>query len=260
MAFEDYPVAEKRFDPDDVLALIVDDARLFDRPHRGDRLVRESSINELHKIYGTSDYWELGKALNQQFAIQVTKTEWMRILYPAREHRVGELCDFLAHRASGVTIVPLSLGGSTSASAGAFLAVRRTFEAVGANVSEIRPSSPLEPYLRNHPQAIVLLNHIAPGRLPTPLIDAPVHAGFALAGFLCGWAAFIGGCVGLLRFPCNWLTGCAFVCWIVQWLIARTVKPARVQLSWMQTFRDLSRVLAGEREGGWPAFEVAART
>jgi hypothetical protein len=127
---------------------------------------------------------------------------------------------------------------------------------IGADVAELKPSSPIEPYFQRHPDAFLPLSHLAPGRLPKPHVDAPVHVGLSLAAMGCGYAGVACQCLGAWPKLSTWLCVTSFACWLALFIAGRAVKPSRVQLAWLRDFRDLSRVLAGEREGGWPGFEV----
>src|SRR5262249_34069627 len=149
----------------------------------------------------------------QQFGLEVSKREWKKELFPASIHTVGAVCDFIAQRATVLLMEPLELAGSTSPSAGAFLAIRHVLRRAGADVSHLRPSTPLAPFLGAYLPAFREISHLAPGRLPRPIVTAPAHEGLGCAGVACWKAGFL--CL-MFHYPLRGaeLILTAILCWI----------------------------------------------
>jgi hypothetical protein len=84
-----------------------------------------------------------------------------------KSSRVADLCVVLSELMEVPTFEPVTILGTPSLPAGAFLAVRRLLAERGADVSRLAPSTPLADYLYRHSRvfnAVVPL--MAPGRVP----------------------------------------------------------------------------------------------
>jgi hypothetical protein len=189
----------------------------------------------------------------------VAHSDWRPILLPKRERTLGGLCDFIAQRATIPIIQPVRVMGDNSLAAGAFLTVRRIFADAGVDVSDLRPSSPVSPYFCTKLDAVLpRLMRAAPGCIPIPRVEAPVHSAFAW-GFAASWLLLF--CGGWLHCPlaARIMGGIGMViCWLAGWICVRTVKPRAVHFGTARTFADLSRVIAGER-CALPGFPVVMR-
>ena len=148
--------------------------------------------------------------------------------------------------------------GDCSPAAGAFLAVRRILRDEGVDVHDLRPSSPLKPYLREKwPAVVARLRRLAPGRLPPPRVVAPAHVACA-----CGVvASYVLMMIGMVMRawpgpPVGFVGAVCFVGFIIAaFVLDRRVKPCVVRIGAARTFRELCQVLAGERDA-WPGFPV----
>jgi hypothetical protein len=198
--------------------------------------------------------------LNAEFDIAIDSETWRSVLHWRHHRTVGELCDLIAAHAKVRVVMPVTVMGSTSAAAGAFLAVRAVLRDAGANVSELRPTSPLAPYLDRCPGPLGReLRRMAPGNLPPIYLYAPLQAACAIGVLLSG-AMFL---VGLwLRIP-RWNPFAAliteFVFLAMAW-IGHRLSPPRVRFAGVKDFRDLCRVIVGERCTTGPGFPVVLKT
>src|SRR5204862_7356009 len=108
----------------------------------------------------------MGRILNRIFGTNVSKEEWTEAM-GAKDRTLGELCTFIATRARTIDLRPVTVLGHPSRAAGAFLAVRELLRKTGADVSDLRPSSSLQLYLRRRPSEFVIkVASLAPGTLP----------------------------------------------------------------------------------------------
>jgi hypothetical protein len=258
MAFEDFQIRTTPATSDDVLAVLLEHHRqccIHDPPMDRPLLSRDSTIAEYELSCDVDETPLTHKQLNQMFGTRLSQSEVLAMRKPIRTKTLGELCDTIAPRARLPRIEPVTVVGATSASAGAFLVIRRLFADAGAKADEIMPSAPIEPYLRDHPQVFSKLGHLAPGRMPRPRVVSPVHIGLGWV-FLLGQAMQLGGWI--LRHPMMRLAGVfnTAVSIVAGFLIGRHVKPARIQLGWLRTFRDLSRAMTGEAWGAWHGFPM----
>jgi hypothetical protein len=258
MAFEDFQIRTTPATSDDVLAVLLEHHRQYggpDLPEHTPFLSRESTIAQYERTCWADEYPLTHRHINRIFRTNYSERQMLKLLQPKRKRTLGELCDAIAPGASIPRIDPVTVCGATSESAGAFLVIRKLFADAGANAREITPSSPIEPYLREHPDVYARLGYLAPGRVPTPTFVSPTYIGLTWM-WLIGKAMLILGWIthntnlrlmGLLNI------GVVFVAAIS---VGRRIKPARIQLGWLQTFRDLSRAMTGEAWGAWHGFPM----
>jgi hypothetical protein len=258
MAFDDFELRMSPATSDDVLAVLLEHHRQCcfklewcKRPV----LSRSSTIREYDASCDCDNFPLSAVYLNRIFGLSFSQAEWKRLCSPAGKKTLGELCDAIAPHVTMPRIEPVTVFGSTSASAGAFLVIRKLFASAGADASAITPSTPIEPFLRDHPEVYSKLGYLAPGRVPVPRVVSPTHTGLGWM-FLLGKLMAIGGMV--LRQPTlklvGWLNvGVAFVAALI---VGQQIKPSRIQLGWLQTFRDLSRAMVGEQWGAWRGFAM----
>jgi hypothetical protein len=259
MAFDDYEITSRPMTSDEVFASLVD----FQRDELGIQLLgeatRETPVRELFNTFEAGTWADVANGLNRLFDLHVSHAYWQPILLPKRKRMLGGLCDFIAERATVPIIQPVTVMGDSSLAAGAFLAVRRIFADAGADVSELRPSSLVSPYFRTSLDTVLpRLMRAAPGCIPIPRVEVPVHSAFGW-GFAASW--FIVMCGGWLHCPpaARVMGGIGMAaCSAAAWICGRAVKPRAVHFGTARTFADLARVIAGER-CAWPGFPVVIR-
>ena len=115
-------------------------------------------------------------------------------------------------------------------------------------MAEVRPSAPLEPFLRQHPDAFAWeLHRLAPG-LPWVRVERPVRSAALWVAAGCVAVMVTAGVVLKLNEPaggvlmglacCGILPACVVAC------VAECLPPRRVHLGDLVTFRDLARAVA----------------
>jgi hypothetical protein len=197
-----------------------------------------------------------GEALNEHFRVGFSRDEWDRVLKPCGTRTLRHVCEFLAGRARVAQMEPITLFDRPCLSAGVFLTIRTMLARAGVDVTDLRPSSPLGPYLIDwYPVFLRDVAKMAPGSLPTLRVVNPLYdvctCSVALAwltgcltGFLASipvsslWQWFFGACAA-------WYVGVGLVAYIGHWIAIKT-PPRRVEFGSLHDFRDLSRALAGE--------------
>jgi hypothetical protein len=264
MAFDDYEIRTRPMTSDEVLVALV----VFARPGDGSEpllgectpladATRDDPAGCVAAEFGNGLWADAGNRLNELFGVSLDREAWRGAFKPKRSRTVGNVCDLIARHAKVPMIEPVVVLGDRSLAAGAFLVLRRIFADAGVDVSTLRPSSPLRPYLRRNFGAVLpQLLRVAPRDLPHVTVDAPVHVAL-------GWGMTTGfGMLAMSRFVPPLVTigaaafGVAFL--LASWICARVVKPLDVHLGNARTFADLARVLAGER-CALPDFPVVTR-
>ncbi len=184
-------------------------------------------------------WWSpLGHALNKEWNTKFSQRQWFGVLVPAREKTLRHVCNLLATAAQRPVFPRRKLLGCDGAAAGVFLAVRSILVQAGAP-PPLRPSTPLEPYLRNWPKVFCeQIARLAPGGLPlcfeNRFMERCTALSLALGCLLLLLSAFaaepwlvIGG-VALFAF--GWFGGLFGGSWF----------PGRLKLENTSTFRGLT--------------------
>ena len=174
MAFEDYS-AKRNMTPEEVLAVFRELQELNPWADE-ERIDSETSVHDwqwvLYDVAAWNECRRSWKAVNELFNIAIPYRRWKATVKPMKERTVLQMCELIASVALIEDIRPVSVFGKKCKTAGAFLAVRNTLAKVGIDVSELRPSSPLEPLLRKHHTAFEMeMLKFAPGKLPRVKIE-----------------------------------------------------------------------------------------
>ncbi len=261
--FEHYEIRTVPMTPDDVLGVFIEwhrqQARSDPEADPDAVLSFEMTIAEWSLACDLIPWRRLGPRLNVAFRTNFDEEDWRRVLTPARTRTPADVCALIATRARREVIEPLELLGRPCAAAGAFLAVREILRAEGADVSDLRPSTPLADYLRGHLGAFFdRIARLSPGTLPPPRADVPAHD-VAVYVHLAGAASVLGSyCLGL-----GWrgtVAGAALaLIGVVAANCTARARPKSVSLGNLHTFRDLARTLTHERPGGFPVRPVPSR-
>lgn len=113
-------------------------------------LTRETKIFEWRDAQDLLPWQQLADFLNQEFRISITRSEWKRILTPDDKRTLGDVCDFLSTVAERNVITPVKRLGADCLSAAVFLTLKGNLKGKGVDVSELRPSTPIEPFLEKN--------------------------------------------------------------------------------------------------------------
>lgn len=192
--------------------------------------------------------------LNQLFDIRIPMRSWKPVLTPARDRELGSVCEFIAEHSRVPRISSLRILGSDCRTAGAFTTLRSMIEDCGVDAGALHPSTPLSRY-ENEALPLLYLDllRIAPSlqtsMWPVFRSDLPLKLVGALLFYAilpCGILAVDGWLPGVPLFVA---TLCGFV-FVWRWSEVRASRPHRVLFRDLQTFADLSRVLA---DAGSPA-------
>lgn len=195
----------------------------------------DSTIAEWRNACDLVAWKALGRALSIEWQFAATDQEWKQVLEPAKKAALGKMCGFIASRACQPEILPSRLLGGICAKGGTFLAIREILGNADADVHTIRPSSPIEPYLRQYPGVFLdALSRLAPNRLP------PIKLHDRLRTYVL--LAFIGGLVAasiLSHFNLFPLLAASVLLALLALAYLVFGPPARAEFPGIVTFRDL---------------------
>lgn len=235
----DYPTTDVPATPEYVLAVLQDLSR-YKNPKL--QLTDATTIAEWRDACDLSDWQGLSQGMNEGWDIQCDESQWRAVLEPADQRRLSDVCNLIAHHAMRPTIRPLTLAGSTSTAAGAFLTIRSFMHGAGVPVDEIAPSTPLSPYFRLCVSKLTtMLLRLAPGTLPKVEVQYRWYKN-ANRGYLVGLLIVVLGMI-VGSSVLAYLGG--FYCLVINWYIAEVgVLPSTVTLGELVTFRDLAMAIS----------------
>jgi len=262
--------------PDEVLAALNEGVRIVDGgepipEHDQDAwtATRQTRLDELLASLevdtGFGLWPETAAHVCRWLGVEATIDELECLFKRPSRSTVGEFCDFAAPRTTIESVEPARLMGQTSWEAGIFRSVRGMLRRVGADVSHLSPSSPLDPYLRGAygDEFVGGLSRMFPGQIPEARYEYPplVRAAQTLLTVSLGLGWILAVVAGIL-IPFaggQWalrglLLGIALVVlsWPAAWLLGR-FRPCSIRLGELDTFRDLCMAVAAHRRTGTAA-------
>ncbi len=187
-------MSQEKISPEFVIAVICDEY------HQQLQYDPEAEPNIDIKFSTTISEWRiacdllgwrgLGRALDKEWDIGASDSQWKELLEPADKRSLGDLCKFIATTTKKKRDVaqPIVLLGSSCLTASTFFAIRYYLARAGADVSNLRPTSLVGPYISNHLEVFLgPIAQLAPEKLPLVEIDASlqdIFMGIALLGML----------------------------------------------------------------------------
>lgn len=249
----DFIPAYRAMTAEDVLAALRESLRQqveYDPEATQTELTFDSTIAAWRDACDLVAWRPLGRALNAIFETHFTDGEWKPVLTPPKRRTLRDVCALLASQARAPMVESKCLLGASCRAAGTFLLVRDALRRDGANVDDLRPSSPTAPWLRKHLGALLILaEKIAPRKLPPVRV---VNRGYdrGITWLLIGWFGILLACGLSCLSPFFLLIGLPIATMLalggylrVGWTAG---KPDVVQFGEIATFRDLCCALAGE--------------
>ncbi|TAJ14713.1 hypothetical protein DMA11_04045 [Marinilabiliaceae bacterium JC017] len=113
-------------------------------------LTMDSSIKEWRYSMDLLPWRKLGNYLNEEFEIDISKNEWKSVLEPSRTKKLGDVCRLISKHAQIEIIKPIKIFGKDCLSASLFKTIKINLTRRGVDTSELKPSSLIEPYLKNY--------------------------------------------------------------------------------------------------------------
>lgn len=242
----DYPVQELPATPEYILAVIKDSYRQqcqYDpEAEKGVLLTPDSTIQEWRGACDLLGWRQLAKAMNDWFKTDFSDEQWKAVLEPAKGKKLRDVCEMLATKAKRLEIKPFGIG---CVNAGIFLTIRSLLKRAGSQET-IKPSTPIAPFSRNYLGLFLSeIGQIEPSALPpvkihNPFYDYSIWA-FLLGLAICGIGSFLSP---LLTIFGVFFTGLAY---IAHWIAAKS-RPRKVDFGSIETFRDLTLLIANARK------------
>lgn len=245
-------VARQQYDGEPVSE--IGDHKIITRDWTVDDLLFDIFLTDCN----TENWQEIGQWLTNWFRIEATDDELECLLKKPHNTTMGELCDFLATRATVEILSPARIMGQTNWEAGIFRTIHQVLKKAGADVSDLAPSSKLEPYLKDYYSELQnSLSILVPGYLPS--VDIRRAAPVEWISKFAGWGGFIGsmsmitgiifGSVSNSAWP--WFIGISgfgvMICSFALAGILSPFKPCLYKLGEFVTFRDLCFALAAHK-------------
>jgi len=89
----------------------------------------------------------LSRYLNAEFNLTVSEQQWKAVLTPARKRTLREVCELIAQYCTFTSVTPVRLLGNSCLSASVFITLKKYLARKGVQVDELKPSTPIAPYL-----------------------------------------------------------------------------------------------------------------
>ncbi len=200
----------------------------------------ETTIADWQDICDLVDTSELWNYLNYYFRLNLDKQSWMTVLEPEDTKTLGDLCHFISSHADKEIIKPIKLFGSNCETAAIFKSLTRKLKDRGVDISDIRPSSQLEPLVKKYKSILIEeINQIDPTVLPPVNYKTNWVYKWGLRTFMTLF--FVSFFLTYKESKWAWLTGgISLVGYIMTWIGSR-LKPKQASFTDMQTVADLVR-------------------
>jgi hypothetical protein len=237
--------------PEQILGIFQDWQRLElgNAFNEKETLAFDTTVSDWRAVCDLRGWQQLGKTMNKFFSTTFSKDEWRAVMKPEKQKTLRDVCVLVASRASLPTVGELKIFGKPCKTASAFFALRSYLQLAGLDVARLRPSTKIDGCLRLHTQTVIeVITKLAPGKMP--LMKTKFNLGHRLSGWAClvGLLTLVAG--GILERP-EWIVAGCLV--LVFAFIAITVfsnlTPAVVHLEGLETFGDLSRLIAAGNAG-----------
>lgn len=142
------------YSPEEILAIFKEQRRLcapLDPMADPSYMIERDSPVDLWRASGDMLDWDyLVDFLNQEFRVSIPLRDWKTAMLPEHKKTVWDVCLLLSKHAQKPDFQPVKRFGQDCLSAGVFLTLKKNLKSKGVDVSELRPSSLIEPYLDKH--------------------------------------------------------------------------------------------------------------
>ena len=184
--------------------------------------------------------------MNRIWGVSIPLKEWKAVLSPVGKKTLAGVCQLISQHARVPVIRERSFFGKPCRSASTFLTIRALLQEAGVDVSEIRPSTSLEEYARQHWELFWgEFTMLAPGALPPCRFVKTrqqeieetlfqIGTGLVILGLILGMIDPL-----VLFFP---LILCLLL--LVRIFCFPALGPSYVYFGELKTFRDLSELIA----------------
>lgn len=188
---------------------------------------------------------QLARAYNDHWNVEIPLSEWKQALTPARSRTLSDVCQLLAKHVRMRHASTPVIFGRACRPVGMFFAVRELLEQRGVEIEELRPSTCLHVYTREHCNLFTdVIAELAPGKLPTVRYEHPAfdRANNIVIISMLGMMITL----GLSQwFPFLWIPFAVAFPFALLWsnCVARYSLPQSVTFGELRTFCDLCNCL-----------------
>lgn len=212
-------------------------------------LTFESTIAEWRDACDLVGWRDLGRALAEEFQVDIDQETWRGVLTPPRERTLRDVCELLAARGRALRTRPIRVLGRNCPEAGAFFGILRVLSHARVPCALIYPSTRLAAYTLTYTEAFVRdVYSLAPGTLRW--VEVP-HRVCRVVGclsglfFLLGWLPlYLGEWLGSFDTAC--VGAWTIVIGVLGVFAAGLSPPKAVVIEGVETFGDLARVVCGK--------------
>ena len=233
-----------KYHPTEILLIIqanykqqqqYDDIVLKDR-----KFTFETTLADWQEICDLVETTQLWKYLNYYFRLNLDKESWMTTLEPEDTKNLGDLCNFISSHADKEIIKPIKLFGSNCETAAIFKSLTEKLKDRGIDISDIRPSSQLEPLVKKYRSVLIEeINQIDPTVLPPINYKTNWVYKWGLRTFMT--LVFVTLVLVYEESKWAWLTGgISLIGYIMTWIGAK-LNPKQAGFADIQTLADLVR-------------------
>jgi hypothetical protein len=233
-----------KYHPTEILQIIhanyrqqqqYDDIVLKDQEFTFDTTIAD--WQDICDLVGTSELWNY---LNYYFRLNLDKQSWMTVLEPEDTKTLGNLCNFISSHADKEMIKPIKLFGSNCETAAIFKSLTAKLKDRGVDISDIRPSSQLEPLVKKYKSILIEeINQIDPTVLQPVNYKTNWVYKWGLRTFMT--LLFVTFFLAYKESKWAWLTGgICLVGYIMIWIGAR-LNPKQASFTDIHTVADLVR-------------------
>lgn len=180
---------------------------------------------------------EIASIFHEEFNINRPVFELEHILHEKSHKTVGDFCEYIAFHAKRESIESVKLLGKYCRSAAIFKELKRKLTEKGANTSNLKPSSHINPFFLKHGGLLFNeVNLMAPGTLSkfeyTSHKLSRIGRNITILGFLLLIV------VGLM-WSFHWILLLPIILGIVSILIGDKKQPEKLDINRFKTFREL---------------------
>lgn len=147
-------VINQALTPIDILSIFIEQHRLCSpldpEADPGAELSFLTTIDEWRDANDLLPWQPLSVCLNEGFQIAATEAEWKSVLTPSHIKTLKDVCELISSHVSRQNILPKKLFGQECLSAAVFLTLMKYLEQRKIDVTDIRPSTPIVPFLEKY--------------------------------------------------------------------------------------------------------------
>lgn len=116
----------------------------------------DSTVKDWKDASGLLPWYKLYPILNEEFNINASSEEWMKILEPSKSKKLIDLCEFISTKGNYKHIKIVSLFGKECLEASIFKRIKKKMEhKKNIRLDEVKPTSFLSDYLEEYFDIII---------------------------------------------------------------------------------------------------------